>query len=573
MATTPSFPGTDASDVDTGDVHGSSAADAAPSRTDALPSHDAGKRSDGSVPSPPTGKGPSRGGTLTAPSRAFLFGVPRGILALGLLGTVLAAIGNLGARDLLTSDPLLSDSPLSWITYGHGKVLANVMLYLGIALLTLAWIRLGRAVRAGEVRGRAVFFATVIWMLPLLVCPPMFSNDVYSYLAQSDLPLHGMNPYHTGVSELPSVFDDNVTPVWQHTAAPYEPLFILLGEGVVKLIGYHQVLAVLVMRWVIVLPGFGLCAWALPRLARHYGGTVPVTIWLALANPLTLIYLIGGPHNDMLMAGLLIAGSVLVLERRPLWGFLLVCMAAAIKAPAALALPFLVWVWAAYLPGSAKARFAKACSAGVAIFAAVFAASTFAARVDLGWVKALSANNIVVNWMSLPSGLGQLVHVVVSIFVDVDQGPFVTVARGFGMAAIVAVAARQWWLARAGGPDALRRIGIALFVLVLLSPTSFPWYFFWPLMLCAGLTWSGTGLVVLTFLLLWNMLSTFPTGDTALYNVPYLVLATALSALAAISLVRVDPLKLSPHRREKERPGDFTLSYASSEVTAHRGRP
>jgi alpha-1,6-mannosyltransferase len=476
-----------------------------------------------------------------------------------MLGTVLAALGGLGGRRILASDPILSDSPLSWITYGHGKIISTVVLYGGITLLTWAWIRMGREARAGRIRGRAVLVTTVIWMLPLLVCPPMFSNDVYSYLAQGDLPLHGMNPYHTGVAELPSVFDDNVTPIWQHTAAPYGPFFILLAEGVVSVIGYHQVLAVLVMRWLIVVPGFALCAWALPKLARHYGGKPRIALWLGLANPLTLIYLVGGPHNDLLMAGLLVAGCVLVLRRHPLWGFLLVSLAAAIKAPAALALPFLVWVWAADLRGSPKARFAKACSGAVPVFAAVLVVTTVAAGVDLGWIPALRANNVVVNWMSLPSGIGQIVGGIAGLLSGVDPNLFVDIARDLGFAAMLAIAARQWWLARHGGPEAIRRAGVALFFTVLLSPTTFPWYYFWPLMLCAGLTWSGTGLVIVVFGLVWSMLSTFPSGDTALYSAGYLVAATAFAAVTAISLVRYDPLRLSGKHSRDDRLTDFAL--------------
>ncbi|MGH3435323.1 MAG: polyprenol phosphomannose-dependent alpha 1,6 mannosyltransferase MptB [Sciscionella sp.] len=541
MATTPSLPRTDATDATARPSPVAGASLTTPAQPAVKPM----------VGMPSADHGDTRRAGPAGSVRTMLarYPVPRGILLLGVLGATLAAVGGLGARNMLSRDPFLSDSSLSWLTYGHGKVLAHGLLYLGIGLITWAWIRLGRAARAGAVGAPAVLVTTAVWVLPLLVCPPLFSNDVYSYLAQGDLPLHGLNPYHTGVAELPSVFDDNVTPVWQHTAAPYGPFFILLAEGVVKLIGYHQIAAVVMMRWVIAIPGLALCAFALTRLARHYGGSARIALWLGLANPLTLIYLVGGPHNDLLMAGLLGAGAVLVLQRRPLLGFLLVSLAAAIKAPAALALPFLVWVWAAYLPGSPKARFAKACGGGVAVFVAAFAATTFAARVDLGWLPALTANNVVVNWMSLPTGLGQLVHLPVSIFANVDASPFITVTRDLGMLALVAVAVRQWWLARGGGPDAIRRAGIALFVAVLLSPTTFPWYFFWPLILCGGLAWSGTGLMVCSFLILWSMLSTYPSGDAALYNWPYLLLSTAFSVLAAISLVRVDPLRLSSKRR------------------------
>ncbi len=35
-----------------------------------------------------------------------------------------------------------------------------------------------------------------------------------------------------------------------------------------------------------------------------------------VASPMTVIHLVGGPHNDLLMIGLLAMGVLLVLERK-----------------------------------------------------------------------------------------------------------------------------------------------------------------------------------------------------------------------------------------------------------------
>src|SRR3954452_15998559 len=119
--------------------------------------------------------------------------MPVRTIPLGTLGTVLILITAVGAAVMLVKDPILGNGPLSWIRYGHGKALATGILYVGFALVVWAWIRLRRHVLAGRVDGRAVIIAALCWMAPLLFSPPVFTRDVFSYLGQGSLPLHGMD--------------------------------------------------------------------------------------------------------------------------------------------------------------------------------------------------------------------------------------------------------------------------------------------------------------------------------------------------------------------------------------------
>jgi alpha-1,6-mannosyltransferase len=247
----------------------------------------------------------------------------------------------------------------------------------------------------------------------------------------------------------------------------------------------------------------------------------------------------------MLMVGLLAAGVLLVLDRRHVAGVVVITLAFAVKATALVALPFLIWVWAARLSGTPRVRFAKACAAAAVAFTATFTACTLIAEVSLGWIPALSTSSMIVNWLSLPTAAGQFAHTVVSWFVTVDQGIFLGIARGLGAALLVWLAARQWWLARDGGPDAVRRAAWTMLAVALLSPATLPWYFSWPLVIAAGLAWRATGLVLVALGSVWLLLVTFPNGDTALYSWGYLFLAALFAVLAAVSLVRPDPLRLS----------------------------
>jgi alpha-1,6-mannosyltransferase len=223
-------------------------------------------------------------------------------------------------------------------------------------------------------------------------------------------------------------------------------------------------------------------------------------------------------------------------------------MAMAVKASAAVALPFLVLVWAGQMSGPLWPRIARATAAGVAVFAVVFAACTFAAGVGLGWLPALSAPSMIVNWMSIPTGVGELLHTMVNSVLPVPKQPFINVARVLGAALLLWIAYRQWWASRHGGPDAIRRAGLVLLAVAVLSPATLPWYVSWGMALLAAAPWTRPKLVFTVFLSLMLVIVYYPSGEDALYNFPYLFGCGLMAVLAAISLVLPDPLRLGGRR-------------------------
>ncbi|MGH3794462.1 MAG: polyprenol phosphomannose-dependent alpha 1,6 mannosyltransferase MptB [Pseudonocardiaceae bacterium] len=463
---------------------------------------------------------------------------------LGLVGSVLVVIMAVGAGGILIKDPLITGGPLSWIRYGHGRDLATAGLYLGVGMLLWAWVRLGREVLSGTATARRVLVASAAWTAPMVFSPPLFTRDVYSYLAQGELALHGMNPYAVGPVDLPpGPVADNVHYVWQTTPAPYGPAFVLISKIISRWTHEDAILGVIGMRLVL-LVGLGLLVFTLPRLADQLGGKRTVTLWLVVANPMTVVHLVGGPHNDLLMIGLLAAGTLLMLQRRHVAGIAVVTVAMAVKASAGVALPFLVWIWAARLPGSRGTRLLKASAASLAVFGVVFTAVTLLAGVGLGWVSALNAPSLIVNWMSLPTAAGQLVHLLCSPFVEASSQPFINVFRVLGAGVFLIILGRQWWLARDGGPAAPRRAAIALLWSALLAPATLPWYLTWGLVLGAALAWRPRGLAMVVTASTWLVLCTYPTGESGLTSWLYQAATIAVSLLAGASLLRHDPLHL-----------------------------
>ncbi|WP_235883413.1 polyprenol phosphomannose-dependent alpha 1,6 mannosyltransferase MptB [Saccharopolyspora elongata] len=494
--------------------------------------------------------------------------LPLRTIALGAIGSVLLLIGSFGAAGTLVHDPVLGSGPLSVLRYGHGRDVAVTVVYVGFALLVWAWVRLGRGVIANLVTSRGVLWATAAWLGPMLVAPPLFTRDVYSYLGQGLLALNGLDPYGVGPSALTGPIPENVHPTWQTTPAPYGPLFMGVAKGVILLAGHDVIASVIVMRLVL-LGGLVLLICALPGLVRHLGGRLPVALWLVAASPMTVVHLVGGPHNDMLMIGLLAVGTLLVLEGKNVTGIALVSAAMAIKATAGLALPFLVWIWASRLEGPLWRRFVRAVFPAVGVFVVVFGACTALAKVGFGWLSALSAPGMIVNYLSAPTAVGQAVHSLVQMFGETNIWPFVGTTRTLGSVLLVAILAWNWWQARDGGPEAVRRAAIVLCFGAFLSPVLLPWYTTWGLALGAAFAWTPRALSYVVGASIALVLAYYPDGEQAMYNWPFVAVGIGAAVLGALSLVRFDPLGLSSTFGKFSR--TVTTAHLPREV--HESRP
>ncbi|WP_433209027.1 alpha-(1-_6)-mannopyranosyltransferase A [Nocardia sp. CA-107356] len=495
---------------------------------------------------------------------------------LGFFGALMITFGGFGAGSVRKRDPLLESMHLSWLRFGHGYVLSTMVIWVGVLLMITAWVRLGRTtIGFGDRPDAGVTLNELraivgIWIFPLLFAVPMFSRDAYSYLAQGALLRDGFDPYVSPPVANPGVLLDNVSPVWTATTAPYGPIFLLLGRAITAITGDNVIAGTIALR-LVMLPGLALMMWAVPYLTKHLGGKPTVALWLAVLNPLVLIHLIGGVHNEMLMVGLMCAGIALVLERHHVAGIVVVAIGVAIKATAGVALPFLVWIWmlhererralqrAAQSPGATQSvaneaeparpsaevphpalMFAKIAGLGLSVFAVVFVAASAIAGVGIGWLTALSGSKKIINWLSLPTIMAHMVRWVTPFAMD----PVLVVTRALCAAALVAVLAWTWWRFRHSEREAVFGILIAFVAIVILSPAALPWYYSWPLALAAGFALSTTTLMVLVGLCTWLMLVFQPDGSIGLYSFLHVAAATFAAVVAALSLRTVDPLRL-----------------------------
>lgn len=476
---------------------------------------------------------------------------------LGFFGSMVVTFGGFGAGATRIDDPVLDTLRLSWLRYGHGNLISTILVWVGIAMLVVGWVRLGREALAERVATRELAAVAWAWVLPLLLAVPMFSRDIYSYLAQGTLLRLGYDPYEVGPVANPGVLLDNVSGIWTTTTAPYGPAFLLLAAGVTAITGSSIIAGAVLLR-IVMLPGLAMMIWAIPKLAHHLGGRAAVGVWIGVLNPLVLVHLVGGGHNEILMVGFMVAGLALALEQHPFIGIGVVAVGVAVKATAGAALPFIVWIAMAQRRRATGAPegepdfparqwwklFARTAGGGIGVFAAVLAAISTAAGVGIGWIVALTGSAKIINWLSVPTMLAHLVRMSIFWFSNVQLTQILTFTRVLSGLALVGIILWAWWRGRRTEYDAVRGVLIVLVAICLLSPAALPWYYSWPLAVAAGFPLSKRTLTALVGFSVWMLAAFNPGGTIGLYDPLHVVVSIAVGVLAAWSLTTVDPLRL-----------------------------
>jgi hypothetical protein len=391
-----------------------------------------------------------------------------------------------------------------------------ICVYAGVVVLVLAWWRLGRLFDDPDPPGRPALLATLAtWATPLAIAPPLFSRDVYSYLAQGVMASSGFDVYRLGPAAMGGPLAVEVPGAWQHAPSPYGPVFMATASSVTDVTSVRIVAGVLAMR-LLALVALGAIVVLLPRLARACGTDPDRALWLAVLNPLVLQHLISGAHNDALMLGLLVAGVAMAVSGRPGLGAVLVTLGALVKAPAVLGLPAVAALWSHLLIG--RSRVFRAVVATGAVAAGTTAAVTALTGTGFGWVGALSGSASAHSW-SVTSVLGRLTQLVMQSY-DLGAASLATpVWRLLGMGAVGAVGVVLWLYRVRIGP--VYALGLVLTALAVLGPSIRPWYLLWGLVPIAvaapdGLIRRWTPIVCAVFTVVVPPSGFWPTPTRAL---------------------------------------------------------
>lgn len=377
-------------------------------------------------------------------------------LALALLSVPLAAPGLRLVPGADAGDP-------GWLTglYGGGFALSTDAYEAFLLAAVLAWAlllalpgALGRRVVVGLAGALIVLFA---------LAPPLLSLDVFSYISYARLGAeHGLNPYTHAPETIPTDPAAMRVQDFSDSVSVYGPLFTLLSYPL-GMLGVPAAMWSLKAIAALSLAGIAaVCA----RLARLRGVDPVAAVTFVALNPLMLVHVVGGAHNDGLMVLLAMLGVVAALTARPALAGIGLVTAIAIKAAAALYVPFAL---AGARGGERSRLLGGLLAAGVAVAAvglAVFGTDVLEALGVAG------GNQGTVSHWSVPATLSRLSGI------DVDA-----LRALLALAYAAAVVSLLVWVVR--GADWVRAAGWAAFGLLVASAYMAPWYLVWLLPVAA----------------------------------------------------------------------------------------
>jgi hypothetical protein len=330
------------------------------------------------------------------------------------------------------------------------------------------------AVLAGAQRlgARAVVAAIVAAHALFLLAPPLLSQDVFSYISYARLDVvHGLDPYTHSPSDAPG---DAVYPFAgsKDFTSVYGPLFTVATFPLAKL-GVPA--AFWTLKAVAALASLGIVAlvwWC----ARRLGRDPRLPALLVGLNPLVLVHVVGGAHNDALTVLLWMGGVAALLGAREALAGGLTAAAGAVKVSAAVLGPFM-------LIGARRRAALLAGAAAGALLAVSVALLAFGDNA-LEAFALLGDNQDRTSRWSIPQraadGLGSLTGGSAGDIVD-----YTRLVLGLLLVVAVALLLRAAWRRRGVPGGWIAPAGWATLGVLLTTAWLVPWYAIWLLPLAA----------------------------------------------------------------------------------------
>jgi hypothetical protein len=353
---------------------------------------------------------------------------------------------------------LLGPLRFAGIDAANGR-LAGPLFYaaLWVALLLYVVVLAG----ARSLGTRVAVGAVVAMHVLFLLAPPLLSHDVFSYIAYARLGVaNHLNPYthapvdiaqdsgftHAGSIRAVSAYG----PLFTLLTYPLSPLGVPAAFWILKVVAALSSLGVVALVW---------------RIARRIGRDPLVPALAVGLNPLVLVHVVGGAHNEALTLLITMAGVLLWVGAREPAGVAVATLATGVKASAGLALPFLV-------VGDIRRRIGAAVATVVAL--AVLGVIAFGTHA-LDAFSLIGDNQDRTSRFSIPYKTAQLLGALLpGDRLDYRDGVRVVFALAFAVAFL-------WLLWRTWKRliEPLDAIGWATLAILVASAWLVPWYILW----------------------------------------------------------------------------------------------
>ena len=419
----------------------------------------------------------------------------------GTVGSIMIMLGSYGSGWLADSSDFWRSSIIRTIRYDPSWIIACVVLVAaGGMIMCREWLRIYQKVGTDASSRRWIYAVIACWSTPQLFAFTLFSRDMFSYYGQGQVIANGLDPYKHGVSEITNFFQNGADPLWAQSPPPYGPVFIKIEQFIVWVADGNIDAALFMFRLVSALSFLGIMYYAV-GLAGEHGYSRTRTLWQVGANPLFIASFVSSGHNDSMMTLFMVASLYIAKRHRTFWGGMaavtVLALGVAVKPLALVVLPFVGLLWAGEY-ASWPRRFVYWALSLVVLFTEMWLMGAVTG-LGFGWVSALSTTAGQFIWFT---PLGLVIGAVVTApgvspeTADHYKHIIEYIGKGLGMAGAILFA----FFGR--DREIVRRAGLAIIVMLVLSPMIQPWYLLWALPMIAA-----TGIRT-NFQLMWYFATT-----------------------------------------------------------------
>jgi hypothetical protein len=394
---------------------------------------------------------------------------PAVVWLLGLL--VLAATVEVVLDGAVEHSPLIPKQPViaGWLS-GPGERLGFRVFLIAITVATVSYggLALLSFLKEQTISKRWAIGLIGVLHLVVFIGPVLLSTDVFSYIAYARMGVvHGINPYLQGPAAISHdpVFR-YVGHDWREVQSAYGPLYTLLSYPL-GLLGVEGALWGMKLEALAASVGTLALVW---RCAKARGLDPVFAILVVGANPLYVIYGLGGAHNDLLMIFMMMAAVALMLTppragaapaRREAGAAAIVVAGALIKATVAALLPFMI---------VSRRRLAPIVGAVVAVAVGGIVGYLVFGRQGIDIVATLNRDSAFVSTDSFASEIAHLFG---------KAGVFPIDHKILKVALVLIVLHLLWRTWR--GYDWIAASGWCLLAISVTSTWLLAWYILWPL--------------------------------------------------------------------------------------------